>query len=449
MYQDTENGNKRQQAQLKSAQIEAKLFGHLQTLLGVLDQLLDRRLVVTFFGLMLALICHRHRNEGGWLSQLGSYLVPENAEAGRKRIERLLYSRKWDSQVLVEGLWRQADRVVEQAAEEHEPMLVIWDESVVEKPESLKLEGLGPVRSSKAARLKRIKPGYFNPPGGRPVFVPGFHWLQLIVCPLQGAVSLAHQRFWTTRGDLASSKREEEQQVLRETTDRWGAAVIHVWDRGFAGTPWLTQAFLHAARFVLRWPKNYTLLDEHGQPKKAWEIARGKRSWIKRKIWDARRQCEREIGVVAVPVFDPTFQQPLWLVVSRQGPGKTPWYLLTTEPILTPEHAWRVILMYARRWQIEMALRFDKAELGFESLRVFSEEVRQRLFQILALAHAFFLQFLTPDLETLRIYLLDTWCHRTGKRSRNVRAPLYRLRFALAFFWSRFPPPFFARLNSG
>lgn len=41
--------------------------------------------------------------------------------------------------------------------------LVIWDESVIEKPESIALEGLGPVRSSKAARLKRIKPGYFNP----------------------------------------------------------------------------------------------------------------------------------------------------------------------------------------------------------------------------------------------------------------------------------------------
>ena len=43
--------------------------------------------------------------------------------------------------------------------------LVIWDESVIEKPESIALEGLGPVRSSKAARLKRIKPDYFNPPG--------------------------------------------------------------------------------------------------------------------------------------------------------------------------------------------------------------------------------------------------------------------------------------------
>lgn len=447
MSKDTGKSAKRQQGEQKSIEIEQKLYEQLKDVLYVLNTLLDRRLVVTFFGLVLAMILHRHRNEGGWMSALGSYLVPENAEAGRKRIERLLYSRKWDSRLLTEALWRRGDQRVEQAIPGEEPVLAIWDESVVEKPESLKLEGLGPVRSSKAVRLKRIKPGYFNPPGGRPIFVPGFHWLQVLVCGLSGPVTLAHLRFWTTRGALATTKREAEWQVLNETADRWRARVIHVWDRGFAGTPWLTHAFVAALRFVLRWPKNYTLLDQNGNRKKAWEIARGKRSWAKHKLWDARRHCEREVGIVAFPVLDPVFLQPLWLVVSRQGPGKTPWYLLTSEPVYTVDQAWRIILIYARRWQIEMALRYDKSELAFESLRVFSEEVRLRLFHLLALVHAFLLTFLTPAFDALRSYLLNTWCHRTGKRSQDTRAPLYRLRFALAFFWARFPPPFFHRLN--
>ena len=93
MYQDSEKRAKRQQGEKKSAELEQKLFEQLKDVLAVMDQLLDRRLVVTFFGRVLGLILHRHRNEGGWLSELGSYLVPENAEAGRKRIERLLYSR--------------------------------------------------------------------------------------------------------------------------------------------------------------------------------------------------------------------------------------------------------------------------------------------------------------------------------------------------------------------
>ncbi len=447
MLKDKAKQSQRQQARRRSKQLEAKLFEHLQEVFAAMDGLLDRRLVVTMLGLILAILLHRHRNEGLWMSELGSYLVPENAEAGRKRIEKLMYSRKWSSELLEKLLWQRGDRRVERLSQSGETVLAIWDESVMEKPESLKLEGLGPVRSTKAVRLKRIKPGYFNPPGGRPIFVPGFNWLQVLVCGLQGPVLPVHLRFWTTRGPRASSKREEELQVLREAADRWRALVIHVWDRGFAGTPWLTWAFMAGLRFVLRWPKHYQLLDENGVSKKAWEIGRGKRSWAHYKIWDARRHCERSIGVVAFPVFDPVFEQPLWLVVSRQGPGKLPWYLLTTEPVYTPEQAFHIILIYNRRWQIEMTLRFDKAELGVESLRVFSWEVRQRFFLILALIHSFLLSLLQPQTDNLKSYLINVWAHRTGERSRDTQAPLYRLRFALAFFWSRFPPPLFARLN--
>ena len=60
----------------------------------------------------------------------------------------------------------------------------IWDESVLEKSESLKAEGICAVRSSKAACLKRIKPGYYNPPTDRLIFVPGFNWLQILVTGL-------------------------------------------------------------------------------------------------------------------------------------------------------------------------------------------------------------------------------------------------------------------------
>lgn len=54
--------------------------------------------------------------------------------------------------------------------------LAIWDESEWEKPECIAPEEYGPVRSSKAKRLTRIKKGYYRPPG-TPIFVPGLHWL--------------------------------------------------------------------------------------------------------------------------------------------------------------------------------------------------------------------------------------------------------------------------------
>ncbi len=447
MHKDSGKTRTGQSAITISWQIEEKLLVYFGELLRWMDQAIDRRLVVTFVGLMMALILHRHRNEGGWMSQLGSYLVPENAEAGKKRIQKLLYSQKWASSLLEKYLWRLGEQRVAAGEQAGETMLAIWDESVVEKSEALKLEGLGSVRSSKAARLKRIKPGFFNPPGGRPIIVPGFHWLQVLICGMKGSLVPAHTRFWTNRGEQASTRRAEEWQVLQALADRFRARIIHVFDRGFAGTPWLTSLFVAGVRFVLRWPHRYHLIDENGNEKPAWEIARGKRSWEQRLIWDARRHCHRKIGILAFAVFDPVFHQPLWLVISRQGPGKKPWYLLTSEPVYTAEQAFHIILIYARRWQIEMSLRFDKTELGFESLRAFSWEVRQRLFLILSLVHAFLLRFLTPDFAALRDYLLNTWCHRNGERSRLVLAPLYRLRFALAFFWLRFPPPLLARLN--
>ena len=97
---------------------------------------------------------------------------------------------------------------------------VIWDESVIEKPEGLKAERLCAVRSSKARRLKRIKPGYYNPPTGRPIFVSGLNWLQILVTGMKGAPALAHVHFWTTRGEAETSKREEEHCLLQALARR-------------------------------------------------------------------------------------------------------------------------------------------------------------------------------------------------------------------------------------
>ncbi len=181
-------------------------------------------------------------------------------------------------------LWTQADEQVDDLASAGQPVLVVWDESVIEKPESLHLEGLCAVRSGKAKRLKRIKPGYFNPPGGRPICVPGYHWLQVLVMGMEGPIHMAHTRWWSTRGEQATERREVERQTLAEVARRWGSRALHVWDRGFAGNPWLTLAYVYAVRFVMRWPKHYRLVSAEGLERKAWEMTRGKRSWEHRLI---------------------------------------------------------------------------------------------------------------------------------------------------------------------
>jgi hypothetical protein len=191
----------------------------------------------------------------------------------------------------------------------------------------------------------------------------------------------------------------------------------------------------------MRWPRSYTLLDEQGVQRKAWQITRGKRSWQHRDVWDAKQRCYRSTGVLAARVRHPLYPAPLWLVVSRPGKGREPWYLLTNEPVLTAKDAWRIVFAYARRWQIEMSFRYGKSELAMESPRLWKWHNRLKLLLMVTLVYAFLLSLLDLSHELLRHWLLRWWCHRNGKRNRDASVPLYRLRTAISRLWLQYRPP--------
>jgi hypothetical protein len=58
----------------------------------------------------------------------------------------LLHSPNWQSQQREQYLWQQACTRLEQLEQEEETALLVWDERVLEKPESIKVEGLCAVR---------------------------------------------------------------------------------------------------------------------------------------------------------------------------------------------------------------------------------------------------------------------------------------------------------------
>lgn len=164
----------------------------------------------------------------------------------------MLHSAKWSSGLIEQFLWRQADQGLSELEAAGDSPLCVWDGSVLEKPESEHLEGLAPVRSSKAKRVPRSRPGVFNTPG-RPIVVRGWEWTAVLLCGLKGAVQVVSMRWWMSLGEQATTARDQEGHLLRECAQRWGQRVLHLVDRGYAGAPWLGELAWSGVRFVMRW----------------------------------------------------------------------------------------------------------------------------------------------------------------------------------------------------
>ena len=268
-----------------------RLQAFLSPLLLFLDQRLDKRLVNTFAGLCTSIIRLRNHSTGLYLSELGSYLLSgSQAPAGTKRISNLLRSSKWQEENLINYLGLQAQVYAQQLLKK-ELVLLLWDESVQEKPESLESEGLCAVRSSKAQRLLRIKKGYYEPPTRKPVHVPGLRWVGLLLSGLKQPPQLARFRWWSSRKPQFTSLAQVRLELLQWSRELFGRTVLHVFDRGYASKEWLGLLLNQQDRFLLRWPSAYKLVDGQGRLKRASLFSVGRRATSSQQVWDMVRKC--------------------------------------------------------------------------------------------------------------------------------------------------------------
>ena len=429
----------------ESSKGSQKLASDLSTLfaplLAALDAQLDVRLVRTFLAPIAVILQFRNRTQGLLLSELGAYLLsPHHAPAATKRISNLLRSSKWGSVLIERLLWQRADERLEQLEQQQTQALCIWDGSVVEQAESEKVEGLCAVRSSKAKRLRKLKPGLFNQLGGPPIVVRGREWTGVVLAGLKHAPTVVAMKWWSRKGQHATTQRQVEQELLFRLAGAWGERVLHVFDRGYASRNWLAILQEAEVRFLIRWQKGHLVWDAAGQERKIWQLIRGKRPQERREVYDARLHTTRLMGINVIPFRHPGSAAPFWLVGARPGGGKEPWYLVTNTPVTSLDERWRMIFAYARRWQIELAFRYNKCALAIESPRLWQWDNRIKLLLMVTLAYVFLLSLLHPLLEPMRCWLLRHWCHRTGKRCREATAPLYRLRWAISRLWQDYDP---------
>lgn len=433
-----------QEARRVSQELSQMLEKFLSPLLVALDQLLDKRLVRTLVQCCVAIMRFRNSKQGLLLSELGSFMdglpgAAPTAPAGTKRLSNLIRSLKWNVGQIDRFLLDEAEKEVKRLRDQGKRILCIWDGSVLEKPESSKIEGLCPVVSSKAKRLHQNKKGLvFNFPPKKAIIVAGMQWTSVLLTGMEGLVTVALMSWWTTRGDYATNQRAEEEALLRKCFRQWGDQFLHIFDRGYGTGPWLQVLQTWKVRFVIRWKKGLFFRDQNGKAKKLWQIGQGKKYYAHKEVRDPRSGVKVPCAIWWAPVWHEDYTYQLYLVKIRVN--KKIWYLITNEPVRTAEQAWEIFFAYRRRWQIEWSFRYGKSELGMESPRLWQWENRLKLLKIVTLVYAFLL-YLLDSLESQqreRIFRLK--CHRTGKRCRNTLVPLYRLRWAISRLWSDHRP---------
>ena len=306
-------------------------------------------------------------------------------------------------------------------------------------PRSAAGADFGPVRSSKAARLSRISRATFGPPA-RPVFVPGLHWLGLIVLGPSGPPPLAAWRWWTSRGPHAATIAGNRPLAAPGGAD-WRRQVIHLFDRGFAGAPGWADLSGPLVRFVLRWPKRLLLRTLDGQQRPAWQAARGQRSWGDVRVVGRAPAHLAAGGRAGGGGAPPGLPGPGVMAGGRRRRGQEPWYLLTNEAVDRAEAAWAVVRAYARRWQIEQTWRYCKSELGFESVRVWGGRRGGSCWAWGAVSLRVHVEPVGGGVGRVpRLAAAALGPPHRGAEPETA-APLYRMRAAISRLWSTYRPP--------
>ena len=202
--------------------------------------------------------------------------------------------------------------------------------------------------------------------------MPGLRWVGLLLCAMRAHPQVAGFEWWSSRGKYCSKRGAILLRLLQWAREQFSTAVLHIFDRGFAGSPCIGTLLNKQDRFLLRWPSAYKLLDEKGRLKRASLFSVGRKATSSRQVREMNRKSTLRRSLLWMPCLHKNYpDNRLTLIICRPGKkGRQPWYLLTNEPVAGDADAWKLVHAYARRWQVEQSFRFSKSELAMESCRL-------------------------------------------------------------------------------
>ena len=406
---------------------------YLSTLQNSLSKKIDNRYVQTFYNLFIAILMFRNRSMGLLLSELGGFISGfSSAPSGTKRIGRLLACQGWTHQLIDDFFFTRAHcRMAELESCSKRPLL-LWDDSRIEKSESNILGGLCSVFSSKAQRLTRIRPGFFNPPSKR-ICTTGYKWTGIMLSALGEVPCVFNMTWWTTRGKHKEQGSNIVYRMLKRIHQQIGSIALNVFDRGYANANMLENLIKFDQHFLIRWVSNHKFLNEAGKLKKIYNIARSHKGGFAKQVRDKERKKLKTVTITWVKVKHPEFpdNQLYLLIVRDKNNTNSPMYLLTNIPIADSATAWEMCFSYIHRWEVEQSFRCCKAELAMESPRLWFFKRTLKLLAIVSLVYDFLLRMLCYWKGWTK-QLMRNWGHRTGNRYRKAAIPIYRLRAAIA-----------------
>lgn len=345
-----------------------------------------------------------------------------------KSIRRQLRSKLWDKRE--EAINREFAR--QQARWVDARTVIAVDLSDLSKKYARKMQHLGWVRdASESSRRKTevIERGYWVFEGYT------FGWDDRTPIPLVNfAYSLEEGRFVSENAALEYGLR----QIHRATG---GQGVITMDRRADAAFVLELLESLGIA-FCVRLQKSRTVQDEDGRD--LGTVAEvGRRLQPQGTLRLKRRKGSRTLKIDVQyryrRVYLGSLKRPVYLVAAKgnfehadKSDTEGWWYLLTTEPILTPADAERVLGWYRLRWKAEEAIEFVKRELGLERVRLLNFRAIRRLVQIAFWVMALLVEVMAGLAESTLRKL-----YRLGQVLRPVTADflLYRIRRAVAVFF--------------